>query len=647
TLQGHSDTVASVVWSPDGKSLASGSGDHTVKLWEAATGKLLSTLEGQTDPVLSVAWSPDGKTLASGSRDKTVKLWEAPSTFEIDLAEYLRSRWMRFAGNEVAWESNDNLLRDRSFDVVNLRGTTLLGIERSGSVGSQKLAEELSLFLHAGNFPEAIAIWKAAPAGVAGLPIRQMLLAALSASAADDLFSNTTWRGIWLTEQIQSIITSEAMLDPAVSLGMLRLDTQLDLAGSDEAKVVSVRESFNARIAGMAPRSWFAALGRSLVAAATKELGTRSGGKEGRKLFEEAVAAYRFVLEVWTKADLPQDWASTQNDLGIALYELGTRSDGEEGRKLLEDAVTAYRSALEVRTKADLARDWAVTQNYLGNALYELGTRSDGEESRKLLEDAVAAYRSALEVRTKAGLPQDWAATQNNLGNALYELGRLSGAEEERKSLDEAVAAFHSALEVRTKADLPQNWAATQNDLGNALYELGTRSGAEEGRKLLEDAVGAYRSALEVYTRADVPEDWARNQNNLGNALYELGTRGGVEEERKLLEEAVAAYRSALEVRTKADFPQDWAATQNNLSDALRALGQRLGGEEGLKRQRESVELLRDVMSYHPDDVSRYRLASVLGGLAFNLILNSQFAEAQTRCEEAQRLASEIGDGVQ
>ena len=59
------------------------------------------------------------------------------------------------------------------------------------------------------------------------------------------------------------------------------------------------------------------------------------------------------------------------------------------------------------------------------------------------------------------------------------------------------------------------------------------------------------------------------------------------------------------------------------------------------------MELLRAVVSYQPDDQSRYRLASALGGLAFNLVLNGQFAEAQTRCEEAQRLANEIGDGIQ
>ena len=121
------------------------------------------------------------------------------------------------------------------------------------------------LLLRAGNFPEAIAIWNATSAEAADSPTREMLLAALSASAADELLSNTRWRALWLTEQMQSIITSEAMLDPAVSLGILHLDTQLALAGSDERQAVSDRESFNARIAGMAPRSWFVALGRNLL----------------------------------------------------------------------------------------------------------------------------------------------------------------------------------------------------------------------------------------------------------------------------------------------------------------------------------------------------------------------------------------------
>jgi tetratricopeptide (TPR) repeat protein len=109
----------------------------------------------------------------------------------------------------------------------------------------------------------------------------------------------------------------------------------------------------------------------------------------------------------------------------------------------------------------------------------------------------------------------------------------------------------------------------------------------------------------------------------------------------------IAAYHSALETYTKADQPQAWAQAQNDLSDALEALGNQVGGDGGLKWLKESVELLRDVMSYQSDDLSRYRLASALGGLAFNLVLNRQFAEAETRCEEAQELTHEIGDGIQ
>jgi WD40 repeat protein/cytoskeletal protein RodZ len=75
TLEGHGNQVNSVVFSPDGKTLASASRDQTIKLWHRDTGKLISTLEGHGSWVYSVVFSPDGKTLASASADKTIKLW--------------------------------------------------------------------------------------------------------------------------------------------------------------------------------------------------------------------------------------------------------------------------------------------------------------------------------------------------------------------------------------------------------------------------------------------------------------------------------------------------------------------------------------------------------------------------------------------
>jgi WD40 repeat protein len=80
---GHSGGVNSVAFSLDGKTVASGSGDGTIKLWDIVTGREIRTFSGHSWFVYSVAFSPDGKTVVSGSRDKTVKLWDVVTVREI------------------------------------------------------------------------------------------------------------------------------------------------------------------------------------------------------------------------------------------------------------------------------------------------------------------------------------------------------------------------------------------------------------------------------------------------------------------------------------------------------------------------------------------------------------------------------------
>ena len=73
-----------VAFSPSGKTIAFGTTDRTVKLFDAVTGQELGTLgTRQTLQIYSLAFSPDGGTLATASEDGTVKLWRAASAAQV------------------------------------------------------------------------------------------------------------------------------------------------------------------------------------------------------------------------------------------------------------------------------------------------------------------------------------------------------------------------------------------------------------------------------------------------------------------------------------------------------------------------------------------------------------------------------------
>jgi WD40 repeat protein len=83
TLRRHTDEIRAFSFSPDGRNVASASGDKTLAVWEMETGRCLTILRGHTEPVYACAYSPSGKRLVSASIDESLILWDIASGEEI------------------------------------------------------------------------------------------------------------------------------------------------------------------------------------------------------------------------------------------------------------------------------------------------------------------------------------------------------------------------------------------------------------------------------------------------------------------------------------------------------------------------------------------------------------------------------------
>ena len=123
-LTGHTDRVTSVSFSPDGTTLASGSSDGTVRLWEVASRQEKATLEGHTSWVYSVSFSPDGTALASGNGDGTILLW--------DMAPYITHTRLNLPAGALARLSKGHLGSGDRAVTYSPDGTRLAAADETG-----------------------------------------------------------------------------------------------------------------------------------------------------------------------------------------------------------------------------------------------------------------------------------------------------------------------------------------------------------------------------------------------------------------------------------------------------------------------------------------------------------------------------------
>lgn len=274
------------------------------------------------------------------------------------------------------------------------------------------------------------------------------------------------------------------------------------------------------------------------------ELYRKRGTDEG---INQAIAAYKSVLQICNKTTNPFFWARAEDELGVAFCDLS------KGNKMqnVKNGIDAYEKALEILTKDTFPSEWAQIQSDLGYAYTILAESDPGDK----FEYAISACQLALTVVSETNFPGQWAAAEHNLGVA-YTSFHKRWEHDSDESLKKAIEAFQASLRIFTETNHPLEWAQVKMSLGMAYANLSTGNLASN----LTQGINAEELALKVYTKSDFPKKWAKAYGIMAGAYMELPDREiGTTN-------ALQCYTNALEVFNREDYPLEWAMTQCNLS---------------------------------------------------------------------------------
>jgi len=331
-LDVHRDNVTSIAFGPGARTIASASLDKTVVVSDVRTGKLLLTMQGHADDVNAIAFSPDGKTLASGSRDETINLWDATTGELIHAIENTGSEVLALAfspdgGTLAAGSENKSVRLWRVSDGQPLR--TFTG--HSGPVRSVVFTPDGLILASAGD-DRVIQLWSVE----SGLQIRALAgHAAIVTSIAfssngKQLFSASHDRTVrvWDVQSGKPALTVRAADAPLMSLALSADNSMVAVASSTKIQLWNNdARAWGRRLeGGLSPlhSAGFSPDGKTLASAMGNTIrlwdGTYGGLVKTLDGHSAQVNALAFSPDAKTLA-------SASADLTIKLWDLATKKE--------------------------------------------------------------------------------------------------------------------------------------------------------------------------------------------------------------------------------------------------------------------------------------------------------------------------------
>ena len=173
---------------------------------------------------------------------------------------------------------------------------------------------------------------------------------------------------------------------------------------------------------------------------------------------KKAIMGYEDALNNCNQEEAPHDWGTIQHNLANALHALG-QQEKKDATSILNDSMEAYKNVLMVWKRQELPLAWASILNNIGMIFQRQGEQSNGSHT---LMKSISAFNNALTQRTAEHRPQEWAITQNNVGASLQILSEIK---EDKEVLEESLTAYKNALQKIKPEQDPLGWVTVMSNL--------------------------------------------------------------------------------------------------------------------------------------------------------------------------------------